>query len=74
MTAPNVLHPEQAVELAHILEFVHDWLADNTNNTALQASWIRFSFGLFSLGELRRDIARYASLLGSDIDLIENRS
>lgn len=38
-----------------------------------QASWIRFSFGLVSLGELRCDIARYACLLGSDIDLIDNR-
>jgi len=72
MTAPSVLRPEQAVELAHILEFVHDWLADNTDNAALQASWIRFSFGLVSLGELRCDIARYACLLGSDIDRLEN--
>ena len=71
MTAPTELRPEHAAELAELLEFIHEWFA--TDNDALQASLRRFSFGLFSLDELRSDIGRFAFLLGGHIGLLEDR-
>jgi len=73
MTAPTELRPEHAAELAELLEFIHEWFATNDDNAALHASLRRFSFGLFSLDELRSDIGRFAFLLGGHIGLLEDR-
>lgn len=72
MTAPTSLRAEHAAELAELLEFLHEWLSANTHNNAIHASLLRFSFGLFTLDELRGDIGRFAYLLGGDIGLLED--
>ncbi len=72
MTAPTTLRAEHAAELAEVLEFIHEWLSVNRDNDALRASLRRFSFGLFTIDELRSDIGRFAFLLGGDIGLLED--
>lgn len=66
------LRPEHAVELAELLEFVHDWFTTNRDNDAFHASLHRFSFGLFDLDELRSDISRFAYLLGGHASLLDD--
>lgn len=63
MTNTSPLRDEDAVELGEMLEFLHDWIA-----TCPQArcSFHRFCLGLFSVEELRADLARFAFLLGGD--------
>ncbi len=73
MTAPTELRPEHAAELAELLEFIHEWFTVNRDNEALHASLRRFSFGLFTVDELRSDIGRFAFLLGGHIGLLEDR-
>jgi len=72
MTAPTMLRPEHAAELAEVLEFIHEWLSANHDNDAIIASLRRFSLGMFTVDELRSDIGRFAYLLGSDIGLLED--
>jgi hypothetical protein len=72
MTAPTTLRADHAAELAELLEFIHEWLSVNRDNDALRASLSRFSFGLFTIDELRSDIGRFAYLLGGDIGLLED--
>ena len=72
MTAPTTLRPEHAAELADMLEFIYEWLSDNLDNDAVSASLIRFTFGLFTIEELRSDVGRFAYLLGADIGLLED--
>lgn len=62
MSAASTLGDDEVVELAEMLEFLHDWAT--RENLALGSSLRRFAFGLFTLDELRRDIARFAFLLG----------
>ena len=69
---PTELRGDHAAELAEMLEFIYEWFAVNTDNDALAASLHRYSFGLFTLDELRTDIGRYAYLLGGDIGLLED--
>lgn len=61
MSLTPTLGDDEVVELAEMLEFLHDWAS--VENDPLEASLARFSPG-FSLDELRRDIARFAFLLG----------
>ena len=72
MTAPTTLRPDHAAELAEVLEFIYEWLSDNSDNDALRASLHRFCFGVFTIDELRSDIGRFAYLLGGDIGLLED--
>lgn len=62
MSLTPTLGDDEVVELAEMLEFLHDWAS--VENDPLEASLRRFAFGLFTLDELRRDIARFAFLLG----------
>lgn len=61
MSAASALGDDEVVELAEMLEFLHDWAT--RENLALGSSLERFSPG-FSLDELRGDLARFAFLLG----------
>lgn len=61
MSAAPALGDDDVVELAEMLEFLHDWT--NREHGPLEASLERFSPG-FSLDELRGDLARFAFLLG----------
>ncbi|CAN5712910.1 hypothetical protein BH24ACT5_BH24ACT5_08170 [soil metagenome] len=72
MTAPTVLRAEHAVELAELLEFIHEWLSVNCDRDVLGVSLRQFCFGLFTIDELRSDIGRFAYLLGGDIALVED--
>lgn len=56
------LRDDDVAELAEMLEFLHDWTSRERD--PLAASFGRFTFGLFSLEELRCDLARFAFLLG----------
>jgi pimeloyl-ACP methyl ester carboxylesterase len=67
MSAPAVtLHALDAVELAELLEFVHDWLG--SDNPGVGDSFRRFTAGGYTLDELRADLARFAFLVGGDGD------
>lgn len=61
MSATPALGDDDVVELAEMLEFLHDWTT--REHLPLGASLARFSPG-FSLDELRGDLARFAFLLG----------
>lgn len=61
MSAALTLGDDEVVELAEMLEFLHDWTS--CENDPLGSSLERFSPG-FSLDELRGDLARFAFLLG----------
>lgn len=63
MSAMTSLRDEDAVELAEMLEFLHDWIAACPE---ARASFRRFCLGLFSVEEMGADLARFAFLLGSD--------
>lgn len=63
MRPKTVLDDLAAVELGEMLEFLHDWIASCAD---ARASFRRFTFGLFTVEELRADLARFAFLLGGD--------
>lgn len=63
MSHTTSLRDEDAVELGEILEFLHDWIAACPE---ARASFSRFCFGLFTVEEMRADLARFAFLLGAD--------
>ena len=63
MSNTTRLRDEAAVELGEMLEFLHDWIATCPEASA---SFRRFCFGLFTIEELRADLARFAFLLGGD--------
>jgi hypothetical protein len=64
-TTPGVtLDAIDAVELAELLEFVHDWLADAPARVA--ASLRRHGGPGYGIDDLRADLARFAFLLGGD--------
>jgi hypothetical protein len=66
MTAHNPpLDGEDATELGELLDFLGDWLG-GTDTTMLAASFLRFvGTEGYDLTELRRDLARFAFLLGT---------
>jgi hypothetical protein len=72
MTAPTTLRADHAAELTEVLEFIHEWLSTNRDNDALRASLRRFSFGLFTIDELRAELGIYVFLLGGDPALLED--
>jgi hypothetical protein len=72
MTAPTTLRADHAAELTEVLEFIHEWLSINRDNDALRASLRRFSFGLFTIDELRAELGTYVFLLGGDPALLED--
>lgn len=55
---------DDAVELAEILEFLHDLIGSAPDTLADVLS--RFTGGGYDLDELRADLARFAFLLGGD--------
>lgn len=61
----TALDDVDSVELAGLLGFLHDWFADQPD--PLAASMRRFTFGLFTLDEIRRDLLRFAWALGADV-------
>lgn len=63
MNGATSLRDEDAVELGELLEFVHDWIATCPD---ARASFRKFCLGMFSVEEMRADLARFAFLLGSD--------
>jgi len=66
MAVPDVrLHPEDAVELAELLQFLHDWLGSDRGR--LDVSLTRFVGNCgYDLSQLRMDVGRFAFLLGID--------
>lgn len=61
---PISLAPEDAIELAEVLEFISDWL--ESDHATLAESLARFVGGEdYDPGELREDIARFRFLLGA---------
>lgn len=66
MTLPDVrLHPNDAAELAELLQFLDDWLA--TDREHLAASLSRFVGNhSYDLSQLRTDMSRFVFLLGGD--------
>jgi hypothetical protein len=71
MTAPTTLRAEHAAELAEMLEFIHEWLSVNRDNDAIVASLRRFSFGMFTVDELRSEIGTNIFMLGGDAGFLE---
>jgi len=65
MSPATSLRDEDAVELAEMLEFLHDWIAACPH---ARASFRRFCLGLFTVEEIRADLARFAFLLGGDAE------
>jgi hypothetical protein len=63
MRPQTVLDDLAAVELGEMLEFLHDWIASCAD---ARASFRRYTLGLFTVEELRADLARFAFLLGGD--------
>ncbi len=59
------LRDDDSVELGELLGFLHDWFEDH--HDPLAASIHQFSFGLFTLDEVRRDLSRFASTLGANV-------
>ena len=57
------LRTEDAIELAEMLEFLHDWL--RTDESPLSQSLARFANG-YDIDELRAALTRFAFLLGGD--------
>lgn len=55
---------EDAVEILEALQWLREWFIDDPEQLAAR-SLRRFSYGLFSLGELAEDLDRYASILGA---------
>lgn len=62
MSTIPALGDDEMVELTEMLGFLHDWASLEAG--PLEASLRRFAYGMFSLDELRRDLARFAFLLG----------
>lgn len=63
MNHTTSLRDEDAVELAEMLEFLHDWIATCPE---ARASFRKFCLGMFTVEELRAELARFAFLLGGD--------
>ena len=61
------LRDGDSVELAELLGFLHDWLVDQ--HDSLAASMRQFTFGLIGLDEIRRDVSRFAWVLGVDVTI-----
>lgn len=55
---------EDLAELIGMLEWLHDWFTDDPEH--LEVSLRRIGLGLFTLDELRGDIARFSFLLGGE--------
>ncbi len=66
MSAGVALHPDEAVELGEMLEFLHDWV--DYAPDALGESLTRFTGAGYTLDELRADLARFVFLLGGPGD------
>ena len=63
MTTTTTLDAADAIELAQLLEFLDDWLHDNTD---VAASYQHFTDGHLTTDDLRNDLARFSFLLGGD--------
>lgn len=68
--APITLAADDAIELAELLEFLHDWTWLHTRRAG--ESLEVFSAGGYTLDELRQDLARFAFLLVGNGDLLIN--
>jgi hypothetical protein len=67
MNAPTTLCDDDAVELAEMLEFIHDWCGHLP--AILSESLATFVGGDgYTLTDLRADLARFAFLLGGDAE------
>lgn len=64
--APLTVSAEDAIELAELLEFLHDWT--RWAGESLHA----YSLGIYTLDDLRGDLARFAFLLGGTSHLLLN--
>jgi hypothetical protein len=65
MSAGTTLSDDDAVELAELLEFIHDWTSYIP--ATLTESLARFVGGDgYSLADLRADLGRFAFLVGGD--------
>jgi hypothetical protein len=69
--APITLAAEDAIELAELLEFLHDML-EYSPGAILDARLHRLTGGAYTLDELRADLARFAFLLGGSGELFLN--
>lgn len=63
MTGPAMnpdpgLDPAALVELGEMLSFLHDWM--DSDPEVLDRSLRRFSFGVFRLDEMAREVEHYA--------------
>ena len=63
VVASVTLRADDIVELGELLEFLHDWIATCPE---ARASFRKFCLGVFTIEEMRADLARFAFLLGSD--------
>jgi len=61
------LRDDDSVELGELLGFLGDWFA--AHHDPLAASMHRFTFGLFTLDEIRRDVSRFAWALGVEVPI-----
>lgn len=64
MSGTGALRDDEVVELAEMLEFLHDWVDSAPH--ALGESLARFTGGGYTLDELRADLGRFVFLLGGD--------
>lgn len=67
MSGQVTLRGEDAFELAELLEFLHDWLASHGGRRIAHELNLFSGYG-YSIDELRRDLARFAFLLGGDAE------
>lgn len=65
MSAASALRDDDVVELAEMLEFLHDWLG---STDTLGESLTAFVGGGYTLDELRADLSRFVFLLGGSGD------
>ena len=68
MTTPITLDTADAIELAELLEFLNDWLNDNTDAAA---NYQRYTYGILTAKELRADLARFSLILGGNSHYLE---
>lgn len=65
MNHTTSLRDEDAVELAELFEFLHDWLASHHDKRIARELNLFSGYG-YDVDELRADLARFAFLLGGD--------
>lgn len=62
--APVTLRADDALELAELLEFLSDWIEDNYERASRPLNL--FTAWGYDIDELRRDLARFAFLVGGN--------